>query len=168
MSGLSPTDHDLLQPASKRPSWDQLIVSKWACRGKFRKNCLDIPDTRGNDILANQGDEWKEFLSNSQITISEPTQRHDNYAVQLVSDCNGDNEWCVLEEGTSGVADTLLQEPDMTENVEKIITFSLGEGTLKYIYGQRLWIPVISHYLLWLNSTCYKEQNNTCSLQYNM
>ena len=98
----------------------------------------DSPDTRGNDILANQGDEWKEFLSNSQITIPEPTQRHDNYAVQLVSDCNGDNQWCVLEEGTSGVADTLLQEPDMTENVEKIINFSVGEGTLRYIYGQRV------------------------------
>ena len=48
---------------------------------------------------------WKEFLSNShsslnnaeihsnlsEITISEPTQRHDNYAKQLVTDCNGDD-----------------------------------------------------------------------------
>ena len=134
--------HALLQSASKRPSCDQLTVSKWACRSKFGKNYLDNPDTRGNDILANQSDEWKEFLSNShssldnaeihsnlsEITISEPTQRHENYAVQLESDCNGDNEWCVLEEGTSGVTDTLLQKPDMTENVEKIITFAPGEG----------------------------------------
>ena len=29
---------------------------------------------------------------------------------------------------TSGVADTLLREPDMTENVKKIITFAPGEG----------------------------------------
>ena len=32
-----------------------------------------------------------------------------------------------MEERTSGVTDTLLQEPDMTENVEKI-TFAPGEG----------------------------------------
>ena len=33
-----------------------------------------------------------------------------------------------MEERTSGVRDTLLQEPDITENVEKIITFASGEG----------------------------------------
>ena len=74
-------------------------------------NCLDNPDTRGNDILANQSDEWKEFLSNSrssldnaeihsnlsEIAISEPTQRHDNDAEQLVTDCNGDNGWSEVE-----------------------------------------------------------------------
>ena len=33
-----------------------------------------------------------------------------------------------MEERTSGVTDTLLQEPDITENVKKIITFASGEG----------------------------------------
>ena len=33
-----------------------------------------------------------------------------------------------VEVRTSGVTDTLLQEPDMTGNVEKKITFALGEG----------------------------------------
>ena len=33
-----------------------------------------------------------------------------------------------MEETTSGVTDTLLQEPDMTDNVKKIITFAPGEG----------------------------------------
>ena len=32
-----------------------------------------------------------------------------------------------MEERTSGVTDTLLQELDMTGNVEKIITFAPGE-----------------------------------------
>ena len=65
---------------------------------EVQENWLYNPqtDTRGNDILANQSDEWKEFLSNShssldnaeiywnlsKITISEPTQSHDNYAKQ--------------------------------------------------------------------------------------
>ena len=33
-----------------------------------------------------------------------------------------------VEERTSGVRDTLLQEPDMTKNVKKIIPFAPGEG----------------------------------------
>ena len=64
----------------------------------------------------------------SGITISEPTHRHYNYAEHLVTDCNGDDGWCEVEERTSGVTDTLLQEPDMTENVENIVTFAPGEG----------------------------------------
>ena len=33
-----------------------------------------------------------------------------------------------VEDRPSGVTDTLLQEPDMTESVEKIISFAPGEG----------------------------------------
>ena len=33
-----------------------------------------------------------------------------------------------MKERTSGVTDTLLQETDVTENVDKIITFGFGEG----------------------------------------
>ena len=109
---------------------------------EVQENWLNNPDTRGNDIIANQSDKWKEFLSNShsslgnaeihsnlsEIGVSEATQRHDNYAEQLVPDCNGDDGWCEVEERTSGLTDTLLQEPDMTENVEKIIPFAPGEG----------------------------------------
>ena len=48
----------------------------------------------------------------------------------MVTDCNdnSNDEWCEVEERTSGVTDTKLQEPDMTENVKKIITFASREG----------------------------------------
>ena len=109
---------------------------------KVQENWLHNPDSRGNDILANQSDKWKELLTNSyssldnskihsnlsEITFSEPTQGHDYYAEQLVTDCNGDDGWCEMEERTSGVTDNLLQEPDMTKNVKKVITFAPGEG----------------------------------------
>ena len=109
---------------------------------EVQENWIDNPDTRANDALENQstGNEWKEFLCNShsddvnihstlpEFTMSEATQRHDNYAEQLVTDCSGDDGWCEVEERTSGVTDTLLQEPDITENVENIITFAPGEG----------------------------------------
>ena len=32
---------------------------------EVQENWLDNPDTRANDALANQSNEWKEFLSNS-------------------------------------------------------------------------------------------------------
>ena len=36
---------------------------------EVQENWLDNPDTRGNDILANQSDEWKEFLSTSHSSL---------------------------------------------------------------------------------------------------
>ena len=111
-------------------------------RIEVQENWPDNPDTlRANDALENHSNKWIEFLSNlrsstgnaeihstdPEITICEATQRHDNYTEQLVIDCNGGDGWCEVEERTLGVTDTLLQEPEMTENVEKI-TFEPGEG----------------------------------------
>ena len=36
---------------------------------KVQENWLDNPDTTGNNILANQSDEWKEFLTNSHSSL---------------------------------------------------------------------------------------------------
>ena len=36
---------------------------------KVQENWLDNPDSRGNDILSNQSDEWKEFLNNSHSSL---------------------------------------------------------------------------------------------------
>ena len=47
---------------------------------------------------------------------------------------NADNEqddvdsWCEVDECPSGLTDTLLQEPDVTENADKILSFAPGEG----------------------------------------
>ena len=43
---------------------------------------------------------------------------------------NGDDEWCEVEERPSGVTDTLLQQPDMTENLEKVLCFAPGEDNI--------------------------------------
>ena len=67
---------------------------------EVKGNWFDNPDTRANDVLANQSNEWKEFLTNShaspsnaeihstdpvpEITTSEATQRHDNYTDWLL------------------------------------------------------------------------------------
>ena len=38
---------------------------------EVQENWPDNPDTRSNDILANQSDEWKEFLSNSHSSLDD-------------------------------------------------------------------------------------------------
>ena len=75
-----------------------------------------------------------------KLLFSEPIQRHDNYAEQAVTDCYGDDGRCEVEERTSGVTDTLLQEPDMTENVKKLITFAPAKGN-KPVY---LWAKTLN------------------------
>ena len=43
-------------------------------------------------------------------------------------DNDTDDEWCETTERSSGVMDTLLQEPDITQDGDRIISFAPGEG----------------------------------------
>ena len=43
-------------------------------------------------------------------------------------DNDTDDEWCEATERPSGVMDTLLQEPDISQHGDKIISFAPGEG----------------------------------------
>ncbi|CAB4033744.1 Hypothetical predicted protein, partial [Paramuricea clavata] len=43
-------------------------------------------------------------------------------------DNDTDDEWCEVSERPLGVMDTLLQEPDITQDGDKIISFAPGEG----------------------------------------
>ena len=38
------------------------------------------------------------------------------------------DSWCEVDERPSGSTDTLLQEPDVGENANRVISFALGEG----------------------------------------
>ena len=90
---------------------------------------IKVMHGKNSSVIHTQALIMLKYIQNlSEIIISEPTQRDDNYAEQLVTHCNGDDGWWEVEERTSGVTDTLLQEPAVTENVEKIITIAPGEG----------------------------------------
>ena len=73
-------------------------------------------------------DEWSEFIHSEDVDnlniqseqIAEtPDHRIDN---------DTDDEWCETTEQSSGVMDTLLQEPDITQGGDRIISFAPGEG----------------------------------------
>ena len=91
-------------------------------------------------------EEWSEFVENSD-TLSNTylhTQTDEIVPDDKTQDCkksisNADHEnsgcekedsddWCEVDERPSGVTDTLLQEPDIVENVDRIISFAPGEG----------------------------------------
>lgn len=98
-----------------------------------------------NSAVISEHDDWEQFVNSSttnQIDVlhsSEPIEEPANNNTEQLSsepitdsknndDDNVDDGWSEVEDRPSGVTDTLLQEPDMTGNVEKIISFAPGEG----------------------------------------
>ena len=80
-----------------------------------------VPDLHSNENIT-------ENIQNTQVCIDRhideiATNSNDNNNTD-----NSDDEWCEVEERPFGVTDTLLQQPDVTENLEKVLNFAPGEG----------------------------------------
>ena len=86
----------------------------------------------------NNNEEWSEFIDkdathetsgnlaeNMYAEVQENTQRQ-TYDDSIHNDT--DDEWCEETERPSGVMDTLLQEPDIIQDGDRIIRFAPGEG----------------------------------------
>ena len=82
---------------------------------------LSIMTKSGPNLLPQTSDNQSNDL-NSEIQESIRTQISND----TIDDT--DNEWCEANEQPSGVMDTLLQEPDITQDGDKIISFTPGEG----------------------------------------
>ena len=113
----------------------------------FPKEHIEVQETwldNVNSASLGEHDDWEQFVNSitsanrKDVVHSshEPTEP-DNNSKELISELNidyknndGDDDdgWSEVEDRPSGVTDTLLQEPDMTENIEKIISFAPGEG----------------------------------------
>ncbi|CAB4007911.1 Hypothetical predicted protein [Paramuricea clavata] len=92
---------------------------------------LSIYDQENND------EEWSEFSDKDKTETSGNlsnnlnTQDQKNVQTQTCDisiDNDTDDEWCEETERPSGVMDTLLQEPDITQHGDRIISFAPGEG----------------------------------------
>ena len=115
----------------------------------FQKEHIEVQDNWLNTVNStslSERDDWEHFVNSSTSTnqTSETEVLHssdepiepDNNTKQLTSEpimdsknnIDDDDAWSEVEDRPSGVTDTLLQEPDMTESVEKIISFAPGEG----------------------------------------
>ena len=85
----------------------------------------------------NNDQEWSEFFNkgnmqtlddlpysaNAQVKKNVDSLKYDDSV-----DNDTDNEWCEETKRPSGVMDTLLQEPDIFQHGDKIISFAPGEG----------------------------------------
>ncbi|CAB3985503.1 Hypothetical predicted protein [Paramuricea clavata] len=105
----------------------------------FKNEGIEVMDNYETNPLNNVNEEaWSEFIANnteetSDIVSNEVNiQSQENVATMQASndpiDNDTDDEWCEPTERASGVMDTLLQEPDITQDGDKIISFAPGEG----------------------------------------
>ncbi|CAB3995588.1 ATP-dependent DNA helicase PIF1 [Paramuricea clavata] len=85
----------------------------------------------------NKDDEWSEFITKNTKETSDnlsndlSTQNQDTVETRVSIDSvdnDTDDEWCEVTERPSGVMDILLQQPDITQDGDKIISFAPGEG----------------------------------------
>ncbi|XP_078380326.1 uncharacterized protein LOC144663301 [Oculina patagonica] len=89
--------------------------------------------------LNENNEEWSEFLekpnsktSNTVEEIYDTDKKDEENTFVNKNDCNddsdSDDDWSEERERPSGVMDTLLQEPDMNENGDNIMSFAPAEG----------------------------------------
>ena len=97
-----------------------------------------IDNTLSSQSTCSVHEDWSEFIQNPDACSGDlPTDEIDTNCQNSISTADVDNpgnenddsdDWCEVAERPSGVTDTLLQEPDIAENGEKIISFAPGEG----------------------------------------
>ena len=98
--GIQVMDNYVSNPVNKDEEWSEFIT----------KNTKETSDNLSNDLNTQNQETLETRISNDSV------------------DNDTDDEWCEVTERPSGVMDTLLQEPDITQDGDKIISFSPGEG----------------------------------------
>ena len=102
----------------------------------FKNEGIQVMDNYVSNPV-NKDEEWSEFITKNTKENSDNlsndlnTQNHETVETRVSNDSvdnDTDDEWCEVTERPSGVMDTLLQEPDITQDGDKIICFAPGEG----------------------------------------
>ena len=102
----------------------------------FKNEGIQVMDNYISNTDNNE-DEWSEFISEGVEDTSKSLSNNLNFqSTQEIKtetsddkiDNDTDDEWCETTEQPSGVMDTLLQEPDITQDGDRIISFAPGEG----------------------------------------
>ena len=122
---------------------------------KYLVSTSDLFQSKGIEVENNWEDnitlessideDWKEFVQNSNklnchvgSNVTSAKDKTQDYHENSVATINIDNtvnekgesdDWCEIDERPSGVTDTLLQQPDIVDNVDRIISFAPAEGT---------------------------------------
>ena len=107
----------------------------------FQNECVQVSNS-WLDTLNENDREMLQFLERNNVessnTVEEINKKDRNQGEQNISvekvkyNDNGENdsddEWCEETQRPSGIMDTLLQEPDMTEHGDIVMSFAPAEG----------------------------------------
>ena len=103
----------------------------------FKREGIEVQNTSRwlNDINSANDEDWQEFVQNPIDEVLPKDKTEDAHNNIFNTEVDGqdkvihDNDnWCEVEERPSGVTDTLLQESNIVENADRIISFAPGEG----------------------------------------
>lgn len=101
----------------------------------FKDEGIEVQNTFINDINSSNSEDWQEFVQNpsekmNKILPKDNAERESNSKISNVpSEVLYDtDDWCEVEERPAGVTDTLLEQTNVAENADKIISFAPGEG----------------------------------------
>ena len=101
----------------------------------FKDEGIEVQNTFINDINSSNREDWQEFVQNpsekmNKILPKDNAERESNSNTSNVpSEVLYDtDDWCEVEERPAGVTDTLLEQTNVAENADKIISFAPGEG----------------------------------------
>ena len=105
----------------------------------FKSEGIEVRNAWQNTVTtqAEENDEWNQCLNNDNIkkdsdkntqTIENNNDKENASSINSETIDNDDDNWCEVDEHPSGVTDTLLQEPEIAENGDDIISFAPGEG----------------------------------------
>ena len=96
----------------------------------FKNEGIQVMDNYISSAVNNEV-EWSEFISEDIKERSQTVSSVQNVETETRNDAiynDTDDEWCETTERSSGVMDTLLQEPDITQDGDRILSFAPGEG----------------------------------------
>ena len=90
----------------------------------YKNEGTEVQNTWQNSFCsdAEKSKEWNEFFQGNS-----ESQGTDNVCSAGVENTEVD-DWCEVDECPSGVTDTLLQQPDISENYYEIVAFAPAEG----------------------------------------
>ena len=108
----------------------------------FKTEGIEVQDSwQNNDTChISEQEDWQEFIQdrdNYKTSTKNDEDQHSNTASSVTytdtnmssePESNENDSWCEVQERPSGVTDTLLQEPDIGENSDNILSFAPGEG----------------------------------------
>ncbi len=103
----------------------------------FKNEGIQVVDNYASNLVNINDEEWSKFIAtNTKETSDNLSNDFDSQNQETLEalqsndtiDNDTDDEWCETTERSSGVMDTLLQEPDIIQDGDRIISFAPGEG----------------------------------------